>query len=67
MEGMDEKLAYELARRGIVTMEDLADQSVDDLLDIENLDAARAGQLIMTARRPLFAGQVKSEEGAADA
>lgn len=55
MEGMDQTLAYKLAASGIVTMEDLAEQSVDDLLDIENLDPERAGQLIMAARAPWFA------------
>lgn len=54
MEGMDEALAYELAGRGVITMEDLAEQSVDDLLIIEDLDAERAGKLIMTARIPWF-------------
>lgn len=54
MEGMDEALAYELAGRGVITMEDLAEQSVDDLLVIEDLDAERAGKLIMTARIPWF-------------
>jgi N utilization substance protein A len=54
MEGMDEQLARVLAARGVVTMEDLAEQSVDDLADIEGLDADRAGQLIMTARAPWF-------------
>ena len=54
MEGMDEALAYELAGRGVVTMEDLAEQSVDELLEIEGLDKVRAGQLIMTARIPWF-------------
>lgn len=67
MEGMDEKLAYELARRGVVTMEDLADQSVDELLEIENLDEERAGQLIMTAREPWFNTDEKSSEGVTDA
>ncbi len=57
MEGMDEKLAYELASRGIVTMEDLAEQAVDDLADIEGLDDERAAQLIMTARAPWFADE----------
>ena len=61
MEGMDEVLAYELARRGVVTMEDLADQSVDELMEIENLDEERAGKLIMTARIPWFESEgVKS-------
>ncbi|TAJ93547.1 MAG: transcription termination/antitermination protein NusA [Gammaproteobacteria bacterium] len=54
MKGMDEALAYELAGRGVITMEDLAEQSVDDLLVIEDLDAERAGKLIMTARIPWF-------------
>jgi N utilization substance protein A len=55
MDGMDRDLAYELAGRGVVTMEDLAEQAVDELLDIEGLDKERAGTLIMTARAPWFA------------
>ena len=35
-------------------MEDLAEQSIDELLDIEGMDEERAGQLIMTARAPWF-------------
>ncbi|MEX2489520.1 MAG: transcription termination factor NusA [Pseudomonadales bacterium] len=61
MDGMDTRLAYQLAKMGIVTMEDLAEQAVDDLVEIEELDAERAGQLIMTARAPWF-----EEEGQAD-
>jgi N utilization substance protein A len=57
MEGMDNDLAYKLAGKGIVTMEDLAEQAVDDLMDIDGMDEARAGQLIMTARAPWFAEQ----------
>ena len=55
LEGMDEELAYRLASKGIVTQEDLAEQAVDDLLDIGGLDEDRASQLIMTARAPWFA------------
>lgn len=55
MEGMDRDLALKLAAQGIVTMEDLAEQAVDDLLEIEGLDEERAAQLIMTARAPWFA------------
>jgi len=55
MEGMDEGLAYELAGRGVITMEDLAEQAVDELMDIEGMDTERAGALIMTARAPWFA------------
>lgn len=54
MDGMDQTLAYKLAAHGVVTMEDLAEQSIDDLLDIENLDPERAGELIMIARAPWF-------------
>jgi len=54
MDGMDRHLAFILASRGIVTMEDLAEQSVDDLLDIEGIDEERAAALIMTARAPWF-------------
>lgn len=54
MEGMDKDLAFELACRGISTIEDLSERAVDDLLDIEGLDAERAGALIMRARAPWF-------------
>jgi N utilization substance protein A len=55
MEGMDRELAFELAGRGIITMEDLAEQAIDDLMEINGMDEARAGALIMTARAPWFA------------
>ena len=55
MDGMDKHLAYVLASKGIVTMEDLAEQGVDDLLDIEEMTEERAAELIMTARAPWFA------------
>lgn len=54
MEGMDKRLAHELAGRGVVTMEDLAEQSVDDLLEIVGMTEERAAALIMTARAPWF-------------
>jgi len=56
MEGMDRHLAYILANHGIVTREDLAEQSVDDLLEIKEvgIDEQRAAQLIMIARKPWF-------------
>jgi len=57
MEGMDKHLAYLLASQGILTMEDLAEQSVEELLDIEGMTEQRAGELIMTARAPWFADQ----------
>ncbi|QOR40480.1 transcription termination/antitermination protein NusA [Billgrantia diversa] len=57
MDGMERHLAFILASRGIVTMEDLAEQSVDDLMDIEGMDEERAAALIMTARAPWFANE----------
>jgi N utilization substance protein A len=54
VEGMDDRLAAELARHGIVTREDLAEQAVDDLVDIPNLDEKRAGELILAARKHWF-------------
>jgi len=56
MEGMDKALAFKLANHGIRTMEELAEQAVEDIKDIEGLDEVRAAQLIMTARAPWFAG-----------
>jgi N utilization substance protein A len=55
MDGMDRHLAFTLASRAIVTMEDLAEQAVDDLMDIQDMTEERAGELIMTARAPWFA------------
>jgi N utilization substance protein A len=54
MAGMDPELAYNLASAGIVTMEDLAEQSVDELVAIGGIDEKRAAALIMTARAPWF-------------
>ncbi|MDD9890474.1 MAG: helix-hairpin-helix domain-containing protein, partial [Gammaproteobacteria bacterium] len=54
MEGMDDGLALVLAKKGILNMEELAEQSIDELMDIEDMDEERAGKLIMTARAPWF-------------
>jgi N utilization substance protein A len=62
MEGMDRATAFKLASRGIATMEDLAEQSVDELLDIEGMDQDRASALIMKAREPWFA-EAQAAEG----
>ncbi|MBY0377961.1 MAG: helix-hairpin-helix domain-containing protein, partial [Gammaproteobacteria bacterium] len=53
--GMTEELAYSLAAQGVITMEDLAELAVDDLLEIDSsLNPERASQLIMKAREPWF-------------
>jgi N utilization substance protein A len=60
MDGMDSNLAYELASRGIITMEDLAEQSVDELMVIDGMNEEKAAQLIMAARAPWFADEQQS-------
>ncbi len=55
MEGMDDALAKILGARGVCSMEDLAEQSVDELMDIDGMDEERAGALILKAREPWFA------------
>ncbi|MEX2576447.1 MAG: transcription termination factor NusA [Halofilum sp. (in: g-proteobacteria)] len=55
VEGMSTEIARTLAAQGIATMDELAEQSVDDLLDIEGIDdAAWAAEIIMKARAPWF-------------
>jgi transcription termination/antitermination protein NusA len=55
LDGMDEPTAYALAERGVVTVDDLADLAVDDMIDIEGMDEERAAALIMAARAPMIA------------
>ncbi|MEH6530002.1 MAG: transcription termination factor NusA [Photobacterium frigidiphilum] len=50
LDGLERELAFKLAANGICTLEDLADQGTDDLLDLEEMDEAKAGELIMAAR-----------------
>jgi N utilization substance protein A len=58
LEGMSPDLALALARRGVRTREELAEQAIDDITDIEGLGAEEAGKLIMKARAHWFeAGQ----------
>ncbi|MCX7116821.1 MAG: transcription termination factor NusA [Legionellales bacterium] len=54
MEGMTESMAHRMAAIGITTMEELAEQSVDELLGIEGMTEEKAGALIMKAREPWF-------------
>lgn len=61
MEGMDRHLAYVLARNGIITREDLAEQSVDDLLELGEINEDAAAKLIMTARKPWFSDTDQAE------
>ncbi|MDB2315757.1 transcription termination factor NusA [Luminiphilus sp.] len=60
MRGMEKQLAYVLANAGVITMEDLAEQSVDELMEIEGMTEEWAAELIMTAREPWFAEEGES-------
>ena len=55
MDGMDIDMAKLMASKGIVTMEDLAELSVDELLELVKIDEEKAKTLIITARAPWFA------------
>ncbi len=54
MEGMTPELATVLAGNGVTTMEELAELSIDDLIDIQEMTEEQAGVLIMKAREPWF-------------
>lgn len=56
LEGMERHLAFVLASKGIVTLEDLAEQGIDELEDIEELSDEKAGELIMAARQICWFG-----------
>ena len=56
MRTMTRELAFQLANSEVVTMEDLAELAVPELLDIvSDLSEDEAAQLIMIAREPWFA------------
>jgi len=50
LDGLERHLAFVLASRGVRTLEDLAEQGIDEISDIEELDETKAGELIMAAR-----------------
>ncbi|MCP4075717.1 MAG: transcription termination/antitermination protein NusA [Gammaproteobacteria bacterium] len=55
MELMTDEIAAILASNKIYSMEDLAEQAVDDIEEFEGIDRDMAGKLIMQAREPWFA------------
>jgi N utilization substance protein A len=59
VDGMTDVLARQLATHGIVTRDDLAEQSVDDLREMIEIDEAAAAKLIMAARAHWFAKEEK--------
>ena len=54
IEGIDKPLAYQLASKGVCTQDDLAEQSVDDLIELEGMTEEKAAKLIMAARAKWF-------------
>ncbi|MFV9996831.1 MAG: transcription termination factor NusA [Arsenophonus endosymbiont of Dermacentor nuttalli] len=57
LSGMNHALAMNLAAHGICTLEDLAEQGIDDLRDIEEgLNDEQAGEIIMAARNICWFG-----------
>jgi len=54
LDGMTERLAYRLAEKGTRTQEDLAELSIDELLEVDDMPEEDAAALIMAARAPWF-------------
>lgn len=54
--GMNSHLAVKFAAKNITTLEELAEQSVDELVDIEELTEEQAADLIMAARNICWFG-----------
>jgi N utilization substance protein A len=54
LDGMTQELAQRFSAMGIVTVDDLAEQSIDELLEIEGMTREKAGALIMKARESWF-------------
>ena len=67
MEGMERQLAFKLAANEVVTMDDLADLAITELLDIApDLSEAKAAVLILKAREPWFADDDDTQDEAAE-
>lgn len=54
LEGMTENMAKQLASKGVKTRDDLAEQSIDELQEIIEIDNESAAKLIMKAREHWF-------------
>jgi N utilization substance protein A len=55
IEGMTLDLAYKLAQKGVITQDDLAEQSIDELVEIDaTITEEQAAKFIMLARAPWF-------------
>ena len=67
MKELSEEMAYLLAGKGITDLEELAEQAVDELMEIEGMDEDLAARLIMKAREPWFAAENASETDGSEA
>lgn len=54
LDGMTEELAAALHERGITNREELAEQAIDEIIDLPTMTEALAGKLIMAARAHWF-------------
>ena len=54
-----------MAAHGILTVDDLADQSVDDLMIVDEMDEELAAKLIMKARESWFTDEDQNAQEAA--
>ncbi len=61
MEGVTPELALEMAGHDILTVDDVADQSVGDLMDVQGMNEELAAKLIMKARESWFDEEEASE------
>ena len=57
LEGLERHLAFVMASKGVVTLEDLAEQGIDELVEITELSEDQAGELIMAARNICWFGE----------
>jgi len=57
LEGLERHLAFVMASKGVVTLEDLAEQGIDELVEITELQEEKAGELIMAARNICWFGE----------
>ncbi len=54
IDGMDMVLALELSQKGINDREQLAEQSIEELIEVMDMSEEDAGELIMKARAHWF-------------
>ncbi len=59
MEGMTQELAEKLAKNKICSMEDLAEQATDDVVELTGISQEQAASLIMKAREPWFSTEAE--------